>query len=87
MAAWRAAAPRRRGTVGRADDLGALLAAALAAERRGALERGEVERAELLQHLAVLPGRDEFTLSLDLPVDALERQFQGCREKADGGRR
>ncbi len=60
-----------------ADDLAELFEAAVARAASKARAAGN-PRADLLERLAVIRGRGEFTLSLDLPVDALERQFQGC---------
>ncbi len=67
-----------------ADDLRALVASALGAAREKALRLGELGKAEVLERVAVLPGRDDFTLSLDLPADVLERLSQRCRREAEG---
>ncbi len=65
-----------------ADDLAELFAAAVAAKRAAAREGGEWKRAELLERVTVIRGVGWFTLRLDLPLDALERQFAGCRDEA-----
>lgn len=67
-----------------ADDLGALFAAAVAAGRSAAREKGDWKRAELLERVTVSRGAGEFTLRLDLPLDALERRFAGCRDRGGG---
>ncbi len=63
-----------------ADDLAGLFGAALAASRSKALAAGDGKRAELLRYVTVSPGRGEFTVALDLPLEALERQFDGCQD-------
>lgn len=63
-----------------AGDLAELFEAAVAAAASKARAAGNPARVELLQRLTVIRGQGEFTLSLDLPLDALERQFQGCRQ-------
>ena len=70
-----------------ADDLAELFEAAVASAASKALAGDNPGRAELLERLAVMRGQGEFTVSLDLPLDALERQFQGCHQQEGGGRR
>lgn len=65
-------------------DLAALFAAAVAAELARAREKGDWKRAELLERVTVSRGSGEFTLRLELPLDALERQFSGCRDGGGG---
>lgn len=67
-----------------ADDLAALFAAAVAAGRAAARQNGDWKRAEILEGLTVSRGAGWFTLRLDLPLDALERQFAGCRDRGGG---
>ncbi|HEU4385518.1 MAG TPA: hypothetical protein VFR85_18680 [Anaeromyxobacteraceae bacterium] len=67
-----------------AGDLAELFDSAVAAAASKALVAGDLARVELLGRLAVIRGQGEFTLSLDLPLEALERQFQGCRREEDG---
>lgn len=62
-----------------ANDLAGLFGAAVAGSRSKALAAGDDKWAELLRYVTVSPGRGEFTVALDLPLEALERQFEGCR--------
>lgn len=63
-----------------AGDLAAMFAAAVAAERAAARAKGDWQRAELLEHVSVAHGAGEFRVRLDLPLEALERQFSRCRD-------
>lgn len=64
-----------------ADDLAALFAAAVAADRAAAEKAGDRKRAELLEAVTVSRGAGSFALRLVLGEQALERQFAGCPGK------
>lgn len=60
------------------DDLGKTLGAALAVGRLQAAARGDDTLAELLEHARVARGGAGFSLELALPVEVVERWFDGC---------
>ncbi|HET8540871.1 MAG TPA: hypothetical protein VFL83_13450 [Anaeromyxobacter sp.] len=64
------------------DDLGKAFGAALAVGRLQAAARGDGTLAELLEHARVARGGPGFSLELALPVEVVERWFEGCGEAA-----
>jgi hypothetical protein len=61
------------------EDLGTAFGAALSVGRVQARLRGDEELSELLEHARVVRGGQRgFSLELALPVNVLERWFEGC---------
>ncbi len=60
------------------DDLATAFGAALSVGRLDARVRGSEEVAELLEHALVRRGPNGFSLELALPVEIVERWFEGC---------
>jgi len=60
------------------EDLGKTLGVALAVGRMQAATGDRTELAELLEHARVERGGDGFSLELALPVEVVERWFEGC---------
>jgi hypothetical protein len=68
------------------EDLGTAFGAALSAGRLQARLRGDEELSQLLEHARVVrDGERGFSLELALPVEVLERWFEGCGRAPAGG--
>lgn len=68
------------------EDLGKALGVALAVARMQAIAGDRKELAELLEHARVERSGDGFALELALPIEVVERWFEGCGGEAEPGR-
>jgi hypothetical protein len=64
------------------DDLATAFGAALSVGRLDAQVRGADEVAEVLEHARVQRGQGGFSLELALPIEVVERWFEGCGASA-----